>query len=193
MSTNVMTIVLYVLLVLAVLGGIGAVAYFTSGFTTDFQTFYLRYNEESIMESQSGMEFLDTIPYEFEVKYTFSSVSKKASGYYVQVVPCITDNDFSFLVDGEPHQYSELTDLTKCFDITSKKDSFVVSGNYQMQSVLERYFEGSTIEIVDEIMELHDYYTIIVSSYNKKASVQVSFHGIDAGGDFRIEPNPIVF
>ena len=193
MSTNVLTVILYVVLVLAVLGGIGAVAYFTSGFTTDFQTFFLRYNDENIIGSASGLEFVDTLSYEFKVKYTFSSVSKQATGYSVKVVPFISDNDFTFFVDGEEHKYSELTDLTSCFDIENKAESFVVSGNYQMQSVLERYYEGSIVEIADEMMELHDYYTIIVYSYNKKASVQVSFHGIDAGGDFRIEPNPIVF
>lgn len=193
MSTSVTTIVLYVVLVLAVLGGIGAVAYFTSGFTSDFQEMYLCYEGKNIIGSTSEMEFLDDSIYLFEVKYVFGKVAKQKTGYKVKVMPCITDNDFTFTVDGEPHQYSEITDLTDCFDIDCGNESFTIAGNAQMQTVLQRYYEGSVVVIDEPLIELHDYYTLKVYSYNNKASVSVSFHGTDAGGTFRIDPNPIVF
>lgn len=193
MSTNVMTIVLYVVLVLAVLGGIGAVAYFTSGFTTDFQSFYLSLNGENILGSRSGLEMVDNEEYTFEVKYTFGAVSKQQTGYSLKVVPFITDNDFSFTVDGEQHSYSELTDITSCFAISTRQEAFTVSGQMTLQSVLEAYYGCGAIVINDPILEGHDYYTLIVYSHNKKANVQVSFHGTDAGGTFRIDPDPIVF
>ena len=193
MSTNVVTIILYVVLVLAVLGGIGAVAYFTSGFTSDFQTFYLREGGENIIGERTEMEFIDDSIYLFEVRYTFGALAKAQTGYSFKVVPYITDNDFSFTVNGEQHQYSELSDLTSFFDIEYNKESFTIAGNAQMQTVLERYYEGATVVIDSPMMELHDYYTLVVYSYNKKANVQVSFHGTDAGGTFRIEPDPIVF
>ena len=193
MSTNVVTIILYVVLVLAVLGGIGAVGYFTSGFTSDFQTMYLRYEGENIIGSTENAEFVDDCVYLYEVKYTFGALAKKQTGYSVKVVPYITDNDFSFTVNGEQHQYSELTDLTSCFDIAYNKESFTIAGNAQMQTVLERYYEGATVVIDSPMMEMHDYYTLVVYSYNKKANVQVSFHGTDASGAFRIDPDPIVF
>ena len=75
MSTNVVTIILYVVLVLAVLGGIGAVGYFTSGFTSDFQTMYLRYEGENIIGSTENVEFVDDCVYLYEVKYTFGALA----------------------------------------------------------------------------------------------------------------------
>ena len=193
MSTNVVTIILYVVLVLAVLGGIGAVGYFTSGFTSDFQTFFLRESGENIIGSRSEMEFVDDCIYLFEVKYTFGELAKQKTGYSVKVVPYITDNDFTFMVNDEEHLFSELNDLTKCFDIEYGNESFTIAGNAQVQYILERYYDGATVTINEPIMEMHDYYTMVVYSYNKKANVQVSFHGTDAGGAFRIEPNPIEF
>lgn len=192
MTTNAVTIILYVLLVLAVMGGIGAVAYFTSGFTTDFQTFYLRLDDEDILESVVGIEFIDGKDYLFEVKYTFGELSKQKTGYSVKIIPN-QETDFNFLVDGESHSLQELGDITSCFDITYQSDKFTVLGNARLQDVLQRYYAENTVELVDEIQEMMDYYTIVVTSYNGKASVRVGFHGEDAGGTFRINPDPIVF
>ena len=193
MTTNVMTVIIYVVLVLAVVGGIGAVAYFTSGFTSDFQTFYLRYEGENILESTNDMVFVDDSVYLFEVKYTFGAVAKEKTGYSVKVVPCIKDNDFTYLVDGEEHRFSELSDLTSCFDIQYSNDSFTIAGNAQVLNVLQRYHDGATVEFVNTLAEMRDYFTMVVYSYNNKAAVKVSFHGIDVGGNFRIEPDPVVF
>lgn len=189
---NVITIILYVVLVLSVVGGIGAVAYFTAGFTTDFQTFYLKSDDGNILESIDGVELEDEKTYTFEVKYTFGKLAKQNTGYSVKIIPNAEKADFAFRVKGEDHTYSELEDLTNCFEISHDTASFTILGNVRLKDVLERYY-GESVEIVDPIVELNDYYTLIVTSYNNKASVKVNFHGSDATGTMRIDPDPIEF
>jgi len=192
MSTNILTIVLYVVLVLAVLGGIGAVAYFTSGFTSDFQTFYLTKDDVEIFESIGGLEFEEGKEYAFEVKYTFGKVSKQQTGYSIEIAPYIADNDFEFYVDGESHWYSEVGDLTKCFDITCDAQSFTLTGRRSMAFILSRYYEGKPIEIPEPAIAKQDYYIMTVYSYNQKASVKVMFHATDGCDEIIIDPDSVV-
>ena len=189
--TNAVTIILYVVLVLAVLGGIGAVAYFTSGFTTDFKTFYLTYEGENILDSKSDMEFVDENYYLFEVNYTFGNLSEKKTGYMVKIAPN-PDCDLTYYVDGEAHSLKEIDDLTSFFEIEYDTERFSVKGNARLQTVLDLYYSGSVVQL-EEAQAQTDYYTMTVYSYNKKASVKINFHGEDAGGTIMIEPDPIEF
>ena len=192
MSTHVMTIVLYVVLVLAVLGGIGAIAYFTSGFSTDFKTFYLTLGSDNIMSSYGGLELESDQDHTFGVKYTFGKLSKIQTGYSIEISPYVVSNDFEFVVDGEHHWYSELKDLTDCFDILYNTDSFTLRGDLSVLGVLEHYYQRP-VEILEPLEVRCDYYTMTVYSYNKKASVTIYFHGTDPCQEIIIEPDPIVF
>lgn len=193
MSQSVITIVIYVILVMAVIGGIGAVAYFTSGFTTDFQTFYLRLNGEDIIGETSNLELRDGTEYLFEVKYVFNKVSKNPkSGYSVQIIPCVQDNDFSYTVNGETHLFSELNEeLTQYFDIIYNLDSLSIMGDVTLQEILQRIYPESDVEILELAKADGDHFTMIVWSYDKKACVKVNFHGAD--GILTLDKQEIVF
>ena len=45
-----------ILVVLALVAGIGAIAYFTGGFTGEFKTFYISVDDRDILTSASGFK-----------------------------------------------------------------------------------------------------------------------------------------
>ena len=79
-------------------------------------------------------------------RYTFGAVNKDISGYTLKIVPNVShDNDFDFTVDGEIYSFGAEEDLTKGFDITQNENDFVVSGNYTMQSILQRLYPDKEV------------------------------------------------
>ena len=55
------------LILLIAVTAVGAIAYFTDGFTTDFKTFYVTVDGKDIMTSASGYTISDSNPLKVEI------------------------------------------------------------------------------------------------------------------------------
>lgn len=68
----VIKIISWVLVVLVLAAGIGAIAYFTGGFTSEFKTFYVTVDGKDILTSATGYDVSAANPMTVDVKYTFA-------------------------------------------------------------------------------------------------------------------------
>ncbi len=167
-------IVLYVLLVLVVAAAVGLVIKFTNGFTEDFTTFYITVEETDVMSVGNDFVFQFDEPLQVDVHYLFDS-TEKAKGYSVKVVPNKVDGkDIDFTVDGELYSFQAESDLTAGFEIVKSEKSFTIKPNGDFKGILEAVYPNKTIE-VDASKVYDNMFTLVVTSYNEKASVKLNF------------------
>lgn len=108
----------YVLLVMVVVGIVGAIVYFTGGLTSDFKTFYVSVDGKDVLTTSGGYLASPEKPLKVDVKYILNSAGGDASGYSVKVVPHVVEGkDFDFTLDDQVYSFQAETDLTAGFDI----------------------------------------------------------------------------
>ena len=185
----------YVGIVLVVIIIVGVVARFTNGFTDDFKTFYLKVEDKEIMSSSGGYEITRAKPMQVEVKYTFSFATDENKGYNVKIVPNAADKnqDFSFTVSGESKSFQSLQDLTDGFEIEKSESTFRVTPKGEnLTGVLQAIYPGLDTAHIEE-KAYNDMFTLVVSSYNEKASVTIYFTLSSKVTGVRLDKEAIVF
>ncbi len=168
-------IIIYALVILALIGILGFIIYFTGGFTTDFTGFYVTVDGKDVMSTGSGFRMKADDPLEVEVKYVFASPNDEAKGYTVKVVPnAIDGKDFDFTLNGDKYAYQSENDLTAGFNIKQGKDSFTITPKGNLTEILAAVYPNDTIgDCSDKAYE--NMFTLVVTSYNGEAEVRINF------------------
>lgn len=173
--TKATKIISYVLIVLALVGVIGFIAKFTSGFTSDFKTFYVTIDDKDIMSEANHYAIGKNETMKVDVKYTFNSSNSEVSGYSVKIVPNTReDKNFDFLVDGEVHSFYDIEDLSAGFIIEESETSFTITPKGELTDILRAvYSEGE----VADCSEYNHYnmFSLVITSYNGASTVTVNF------------------
>lgn len=165
----------YIVIVLVLVLACGLLAYFTNGFTSDFKTFYVECDGKPVLSTNSGYKVSASSPLTVDVKYTFGAINKEVSGYSVKVVPnAIQDNDFDFTLDGNAYSFQAESDMTAGFEIKEKENSFTVKPKGGINDVMKAVYPNYEVsDCRDKAYE--NMFTLIVTSYNGKASVKLNF------------------
>ena len=168
-------ILIYALIVLALIGILGFIIYFTGGFTTDFTGFYVTVDGEDVLSTGSNFQTRDDDPMHVEVKYVFASPNDQAKGYSVKVVPNpIKDKDFDFRLNGDLYAFQAEDDLTAGFEIKQEDTSFTLTPKGDLTAILSAVYPGYTVaDCNDKAYE--NMFTLIVTSYNGEAEVHINF------------------
>lgn len=117
---NVGKIIAYLAIVLVFVLGVGFLAYFTGGFTSDFKTFYVEIDGKEVMTSANGYRMTPEKPLSVNIKYTLTD---EAQGYSVKVVPnSLEGKDFDFSLDDDVYSFQAEKDLTNGFIVERKDD-----------------------------------------------------------------------
>ena len=180
-----------ILVVLALIAGIGAIAYFTGGFTGEFKTFYINVGDRDILTSASGFQVSVDEPLTVNVKYTFAEDG--VNGYSVKVVPnALIGKDFDFTVDGIPYSYQAESDLTAGFEIEEHESSFVLKPKGTLNEVMAAVYPNSEIE---DLMGkgYENMFLLVVDSYNGESTVTLAFSIIEDVSGIEIKPGNIYF
>ena len=169
--------VIGVILVLALLAGIVAVIYrFTNGFNEDFKTFYVEYDGEQILTTNSEMHLVSGNTHRFEVKYTFDTGNAEPKDYNVKVIPN-AERDFDFTVDGERYLYSKEDDMTAAFGL-NKQDTYfelVIPEDFSLQYALQSCYPGQEVIVPEEAAQGNPYpYTLVISSYTESVVYRIN-------------------
>ena len=172
-------IIIYALIILALIGVIGFIVYFTGGFTTDFTGFYVTVDGKDVMSTGSGFRMKTDDPLEVEVKYVFASPNDEAKGYTVKVVPNVIDGkDFDFTLNGDKYSFQSEKDLTAGFNIKQEADSFTIAPKGNLTEILAAVYPNDTIgDCTDKAYE--NMFTLVVTSYNGEAEVRIHFTVIE--------------
>ncbi|MEG1529718.1 MAG: hypothetical protein RR405_05110 [Clostridia bacterium] len=183
----------YVAIVLVIVAVCGLLAYFTNGFTSDFKTFYVETNGKQILATSDGFTMAKSEPMAVDVKYTFGAANKEANGYSVKVVPNpVSGKDFDFTLNGEPYSFQAEKDLTAGFTIEQKETSFTVAPKGNIHEILQAVYP--TYEVGDcKDKAYENMFTLVVTSYNGKASVAVSFTILEKVESIALDKEVIVF
>lgn len=168
-------IIIYALIILALIGILGFIIYFTGGFTTDFTGFYVTVDGEDVLSTGSNFQTSHDDSMHVDVKYVFASPNDEAKGYSVKVVPNpIKDKDFDFRLNGDLYSFQAENDLTAGFEIKQENDAFTLTPKGDLTAILSAVYPGYTVADCND----HAYenmFTLIVTSYNGEAEVRVNF------------------
>ena len=168
-------IIIYALIILALIGILGFIIYFTGGFTTDFTGFYAVVDGEDVLSTGSNFQTSHDDSMHVDVKYVFASPKDEAKGYSVKVVPNpIKDKDFDFRLNGDLYSFQAENDLTAGFEIKQEDTSFTLTPKGDLTAILSAVYSGYTVADCND----HAYenmFTLIVTSYNGEAEVRVNF------------------
>ena len=180
-----------ILVVLTLIAGIGAIAYFTGGFTGEFKTFYINVGDRDILTSASGFQVSVDEPLTVNVKYTFAEDG--VNGYSVKVVPnALTGKDFDFTVDGIPYSYQAESDLTAGFEIEEHESSFVLKPKGTLNEVMAAVYPNSEIEDLTG-KGYENMFLLVVDSYNGESTVTLAFSIVEGVSGIEIKPGNIYF
>ncbi len=187
-------IIAYVAIVLALIVGIGLVAKFTNGFTSDFQTFYLTVGGKDVMSSANGYAISPQEPLEVEVKYAFSSDAEENKGYTVKIVPnAIANKDFDFTLNGEVYSYQAEKDLTAGFDIKYGEGSFTVTPKgTNATEILKAIYPNYDVSDCSKD-EYTDMFQLVVTSDDGKSSIALGFVVTGPVSGIELDMTEIIF
>ncbi|MBE5737372.1 MAG: hypothetical protein E7348_03130 [Clostridiales bacterium] len=173
-NNNLTSILLLLVIVLAV----GFVYRYTNGFNEDFKTFYIEYNGERILTSNSEMVLGIGNEHRFDVKYTFGKNTEKNKGYTVKIIPnADKDNSFDFTINGNKYAYYGESELTDAFDITLEESYFVISlpSTMTIESILKDLYPNDEVTVPEEAYSINYPFTLIIASYNEKVVYNIDF------------------
>ena len=172
-------IILYALIILALIGVLGFIIYFTGGFTTDFTGFYATVDGEDVLSTGNDFRMKADDPLKVEVKYVFASPNDEAKGYTVKVVPnAIDGKDFDFTLNGDKYSFQSEKDLTAGFAIKRDGNSFTIAPKGNLTKILSSVYPEDTVEdCADKAYE--NMFTLVVTSYNGEAEIRVNFTVIE--------------
>ncbi len=188
--------VIGIILVLLLVAGLVAVIYkFTNGFNEDFKTFYVEHEGKQILAQNSELALEPGKKYRFDVKYTFDTQQSETKDYTVEIVPN-AEQDFEYLVDGEPYLYSKTGDLSAAFGLRKHDTYFeiVTAEDTGLTGVLESKYLGQTVEILESAASKNPYpFKLVISSYNGSVTYNIRFNvGVDVTG-VTLDPSEIIF
>lgn len=191
--TKATKIISYVLIVLALVGVIGFIAKFTSGFTSDFKTFYVTIDGKDVMVEANHYAIGKNETMKVDVKYTFNSSNSEVNGYSVKIVPNTReDKNFDFLVDGEVHSFYDIEDLSAGFIIEKSENSFTITPKGELTDILKAVYPEGEVADCSEYNH-HNMFSLVITSYNGTSTVTVNFAVLREAEKVFFDQEAIVF
>ena len=191
--TKATQIISYVLIVLALVGVIGFIAKFTSGFTSDFKTFYVTIDGKDVMAEANHYAIGKNETMKVDVKYTFNSSNSEVNGYSVKIVPNTReDKNFDFLVDGEVHSFYDIEDLSAGFIIEKSENSFTITPKGELTDILKAVYPEGEVADCSEYNH-HNMFSLVITSYNGASTVTVNFAVLREAEKVFFDKEAIVF
>lgn len=171
-GTNIVKNILVVSIVLAVIAAITGivlvVSSLTNGFTTDFKSFILKYEDEYIT-NDTDLEVFVGEKNSFIATYVFEG-DVGTTDFTADIV-VNEDNDFDFIHGLEYDNFSDI-DISSFYTITMDSGGFtLVMHTFDLLDKLRELYPDEEIEIPEgtiiDPVEI-SYFNLVVSSYNEK-------------------------
>ena len=190
-NSTLVKVITWGLILLIAVTAVGAIAYFTDGFTTDFKTFYVTVDGKDIMTSASGYTISDSNPLKVDVKYTIADEGQ--NGYSVKVVPnALFGKDFDFTLDGEVYSFQAESDLTEGFEIVYGEQSFTIKPKGNLTQVMAAVYPESDVGNLAGF-GYENMFLLIVNSQSGESSVSIAFSLTMTAEGITIVPDQIIF
>lgn len=183
----------YAIILIVLIGVLVFFGYFTNWFSSDFKTFYLKVNGETVLDDDSSYVVVPNKPLNIETKYVLAVFDKKQSGYFyeIQVNPNI---DLDFTIDDKKVSIqSDDIDWRECFDIVEEEKGFTLSlKSWALLGLLQNIYPNSEITMDENLDYSKNLFNFTVYSYDKSASVTLAIC-IPAVESIELDQTRIVF
>ena len=166
-------IIAWVVIVLVLVGSIGAIVYFMGGTQSGYKSFYLTVNGDKVMTSAKGYEATIANPLQVEVKYSLES--EDTGDYTVKIVPNqLSGKDFDFTLDDDVYSFQAEKDLTEGFLIEKNGNSFTVTPKGTVNDVMAAIYPSYTVGDIS-MNAYENMFLLVVSTEDGESSVSVAF------------------
>lgn len=181
----------YILILIVVVGSLGAIAYFTGGFTRDFNTFSVDCNGRNVTTSASGFEMTVESPLTVDINYGITG--NEINDFSVKVIPNVIEGkDFDFKLDGETYSYQEEKDLTDGFEIEYKENSFTIKPKGGITDILQAMYPNNVVEDC-RYMAYRNMYTLVITAQDGETNVLLHFTIPEHAVDVLLDKEVIIF
>lgn len=193
-SKKIGKIVAFVLVVLLLVGAIGLIFALTNGFTEDFKQFYLTCGDDKIMTQEDAREFKNGETYTFGVKYIFDAGVTKSKDYSVKIVSN-AEKTFSYIADGKMYAFKGGEDYSSEFSLKKDEGAFTFTiPKGGLTEAITEHLSCKSVEVANpELLKDGYFFSIVVTSYNKKATYTVKIKLLANVTGVEFEQEDIVF
>lgn len=191
---SILSVVVWLLLVALLLGVVGFFARFTNNFTSGFSTFYVEFGDKQITNDKDSYVFEKDSEYRFDVGYSLAFLNKDGkNGFSVQVLPNITDEtNFEFTADDERYLYSDIKDLTACFNVRCYDSYFTLTADKDLPAIIQSLHQDKALSTIPTTIDGgKDYFLLVISNEDNSTSIRISFNLVSSY--FEFTPDHIVF
>lgn len=166
-------LIAWIVIVLMLIGSIGAIAYYTNGFRSGYKSFYLTVNGDKVMTSAKGYNATIIEPLMVEVKYSLGDDS--SGDYSVKIVPNqISGKDFDFTLNDDVYSFQAEKDLTAGFLISKDGNTFTVTPRGNVNDVMSAIYPAYTVG--DISMNVYEnMFLLVVSTESGEETITVAF------------------
>lgn len=187
-------VIWWLVVLLLLVGTVGFLYKYTNGFKEDVSTFYVEYDGETVL-NEAHVKFLSGGKYRFEVKNAFDVLSDEKKEFDVTVKSYVTnENDFVYRVNGIDNLYSDVGDLTDCFDISIDENGFDVTAPVSILDVLQKRFPDKDVTIDDFNGTAKELFVITVtSSDGQTVNVYVALELLSGPTEIKFDKTELIF
>lgn len=165
----------YAIVLCLLIGLLVFFGYFTNWFSSDFKTFYLKVNDETVMDDVSELRLTSNQTLKIDVIYPFAFFDKSQTGYSF-AIKANPNLDINFDVDGETISFQNADiDWNKCFDIAQGENSLAICAKAAKVSDFLKLAIGKDVHIDSEYFDA-DLFYIEILSYDQKHSITLGLH-----------------
>ncbi|GEM_PF-995479 len=165
----------YAIILIVLIGVLVFFGYFTNWFSSDFKTFYLKVNGETVSDDNSSYVVVPNKPLSIETKYIFALFDKTQTGYSyeIKVNPNI---NFDFTIDDKKVSIqSDDIDWRKCFDIVEEDKGFTLTlKGWDLFELLQCVYPDSEIALDADVDYAQNLFNLTVYSRDKKDAVTLA-------------------
>lgn len=175
-SNSIFSMIVSLLLIFAVIGSISIFYKYSDGFESEFKSFYVEVDGETITSEKKGFVLSKYEPFEVNVGYLFNSIDENKSGYSIKIEPNTNkDTDFYYTVNDRTIYFSDTRDYSAGFDIEKKEDSFTIRPYGPLQETLSLVHSVDSVESFGTGSLYDDMFCLSVYSLNEKSCVKIYF------------------
>ncbi len=180
---------LIAILLVALIGVIAFVAIFTNGFSRGISTFVVKVDGELVVKTKTI-----TLQSDATVQIQTAYLTGNHAGYQFAFVPH-KGKDFTFLVNGERHNFSDETDLSAGFDFEKTTESLTLyNKGLSLESILSRVYSGQTVQLPASVNQSDDVYVdLIIADHARSSGVVISLLFRPTVSDIILDKDGIVF
>lgn len=176
-QNNISTTISSIVILLLVTMVIGFLFVYTDNFTTSLKSFYVTCGNDDFYSDRDNFTIVVGEDYKFDIT-TNINLTGMDSKYHVSVVPNnINKTTFSYSVDDNNYNYTDIESLMKGFSISTYEDYFILVATLDLPDIIKLYYPNQNIANVPTTLDTGiPYFRLVVESADNTETININFN-----------------